>query len=196
LLDQFRLLGLGGLLRFKAADLFLQLSDPLPQLLLLSQPGGPPQLEELAFARQCFLHVGIGGLVRELFGRTDCVGAVALGRQARFAGVKLDQSLLDDRQVGAGHGFIEPHERIAGLDAIAIAHAHFADHASRRVLHLLHVGIDDHEPRRYQRAGNLGGRRPAAEADGENRDDDAADDDMPAYGRSGAARFGLHAAPS
>ena len=42
LLDQFRFLGFGGLFRLESADLFLKLSDPLPQLLLLSQPRGPP----------------------------------------------------------------------------------------------------------------------------------------------------------
>ena len=47
----------------------------------------------------------------------------------------------------------------------------FADHAAGRVLHLLDVGIDDERALRDHRAGDFGGRRPAADADRQERDD-------------------------
>ena len=81
--------------------------------------------------------------------------------EARLARAQFVQALGDDREVGARHRVVEPHHDVAGLDAVAVAHAHFADDAAGRVLHLLDVGIDHDRARRDQRAGQLGGRRPS-----------------------------------
>ena len=48
---------------------------------------------------------------------------------------------------------VEPHDDVAGLDLVAVAHAHLADDAAGRVLHLLDVGIDDDLPGAITRAG-------------------------------------------
>ena len=46
-------------------------------------------------------------------------------------------------QVGAGLRVIERDHDVAGLDLLALAHIELADDAAGRVLHLLHVGVDD-----------------------------------------------------
>ena len=73
----------------------------------------------------------------------DGVGAIAFSGEASLARVELGESLGDDRQIGSGHGLVEADEDFARLYAIAVMGAHLADHAAGRVLHLLHVGIDD-----------------------------------------------------
>ena len=91
--------------------------------------------------------------------------AVALGRQACLAGGELGQCLGHDREIGARDGVVEPHQQVAGLDAVAVLDAQFADHAAGRVLDLLDVRFNDDRAWRNQRAGDLGGGRPDADAE-------------------------------
>jgi hypothetical protein len=98
------------------------------------------------------------------------VRCVALGREPRLARVKFNEALVDDRQIGAGYGLIEADENVAGFDMIAIAHEKFTDHTAGRMLHLLHIGIDDDRALRDQRARDLGCRCPAAQSDDECTD--------------------------
>ena len=175
-LDQRDLLGLGGLLRGEAADLFLQLGDALAQLRFLPEPGGAAQIEQLALARHGGEGIGIAVPVEQLAGKFDRLGAVALGFQPRLARAQLDQALADDREIGAGDGLVETHHHVAGPDAVAVAHAYLADDAAGRMLHLLDVGIDDDRSGRDQRAGQFGGGGPAADAaDQHQHDGDAGD---------------------
>ena len=110
---------------------------------------------------------------RQQVGReVDGLGAVALGLEPRLARRQLVETLGDDGQIGARHGVVEPHDDLARLDAVAVAHAQLADDAAGRVLHLLHVGIDDDGALRDHRAGQFGRRRPAADTAGKNDDDD------------------------
>jgi len=60
--------------------------------------------------------------------------------------------------------FIEPQHDVALLDAIALLHAQFANHAARRVLDLLDVRIDNELARGDHRARQFGRRGPAADA--------------------------------
>ena len=160
------LLGLGVLLGGEPGDLLLQLLDALLQLILLAEPRRAPQFEQLALAgreppaRRDRLAWSASSL-----GTATRIGAVAFGGEPRLARIELGETLGDDRQIGAGHGFVEADENIAGLDPIAVVRAHFADDAAGRVLHLLHVGIDDERALGDERAGDFGGRGPAAEAD-------------------------------
>ena len=61
LVDEPHFLGFGVLLGDKSGDLLLQLLDALRKLILLADPGGMPQLEQLALACHRFLHIGIVG---------------------------------------------------------------------------------------------------------------------------------------
>ncbi len=129
-----------------------------------------PQFEQLALASERLFDVGFVKAAGKLGGRRHGVRSVALGREPRFACVKFNQTFVDDRQIGAGYGLVEADENIAGFDMIAIAHEKFADHAAGRMLHLLHIGIDDDRARRNQRARDLGCRCPAAQSDHEHTD--------------------------
>ena len=122
--------------------------------------------------------IGIVGAVEQLRREHDLVGAALLGLQPRRARPQSVERLGDDGEAGLGHGLVEPHHDIAGLDEIAVAHPHLADHAAGRVLHLLDVGIDHDRARRDQRAGDLRRRGPAAEPAGQHQDQREADDQM------------------
>ena len=110
--------------------------------------------------------------------KLDLVEAALLGLQPRRARPQSVQRLGDDGEVGLDHGLVEPHHDVAGLDDVAVAHAHLADHAAGRVLHLLDVGIDHDRARRDQRAGDLHRRGPAAEPAGQHQHQRQADDQM------------------
>src|SRR6185503_11934677 len=99
--------------------------------------------------------------------------AVALGDQPRFAGGQFVKALDDDGQVGARHRVVKLDENIAGFDAIAVLHVELSDHAAGRVLYFLDVGIDDDGALRDQRAGDLGSRGPATDAESQNQHNDA-----------------------
>ena len=133
-----------SLLRLEAADLFVELLDPLAQLRLLAGARGAAQLEQLALAVDDRGDVGIAGArPADPAGNLTALGAVALALEARLARVELVEALGDDGQVGARDGVVEAHHDVALLDAVAVAHAQLADDAAGRVLDLLDVGIDD-----------------------------------------------------
>ena len=186
LIDQRHLLGLGVLLGRQSGDLLVQLFDALLELIFLTEPCLAPQLEKLALARQRFLHVGIVDAIGEFLRHANRLGAITFGGEPRPARVQLSEAFGDDSQIGSGHRLIKANENVAGLDAIALAHAHLADDAAGRVLHFLDIGIDDQRALRDQRAGDLGSRGPAAKSYGEECDDGASHDDVPVDRRRGA----------
>ena len=163
LFDQRDFLVLGLLLRREARDFLVELRHALAQLRLLSGASEDANLEQFGFARHDVADVGIVGAIGEHRRKLDLVEAALLGLQPRRARPQSVQRLDDDGEARLDDGLVEPHHDIAGLDDVAVAHAHFADHAAGRVLHLLDVGIDHHRARRNQRAGNRHRRRPAAE---------------------------------
>src|SRR6185312_12385200 len=118
----------------------------------------------------------------------DSFCTITLGFESRFSCGELVESLRDDRQICARDCIVEPDEDIAGFDAIAILHVELADNPASRVLHLFYVGIDDDGTLRNQRTRDLGGRRPPADADGEQEDDYAAHEQMTINGFARASR--------
>ena len=159
------------LLRLEAANLFVELLDPLAELRLLAGARGAAQFEQLALAIDDRGDVGIVGAGQQIGRELDRVGAVALAFQPRLARVEFVEPLGDDGEIGARDRVVETHHDVALLDAVAVAHAELADDAAGRVLNLLDVGIDDDRARRDQRAGQRHGPRPAADAAGQHDDD-------------------------
>ena len=148
------------------------------------------QLEQLAFVGECNGDGRVVGAGEQHARERDRFGPVTLGFEPRLARGELVEAFGDDGKVGARDRVVEPHEDIAGLDAIAVVHAELADDAAGRVLHLLDVGIDDDRARRDQRAGDLGRCRPAADAAGEQQHDQAAGQEMTMDGVARASRRG------
>ena len=107
-------------------------------------------------------------MVGKFFRHGDRVGAVTLGGEPRLARIKFGEALGDDRQIGLRHRLIELNKNLARFYVIAVVHKQLADHAAGGVLHLLDIGIDDDVARRDQRAGDFGGRGPAAKAERQN----------------------------
>jgi len=144
----------------------------------LPGPACGPHLEQFALARHHILDVGIVRAIRQHRRKHDLVEALLFGLEPRRPRPQPVERLVDDGEARLGDGVVEPHHDIAGLDQHAVAGADFADHAAGRVLHFLDVGIDDDGARRDQRARDLRGRGPAAEAAGQNHHHRKADDEM------------------
>ena len=111
------------------------------------------QFEQLAFAVDRARDFGIAPAAQQFVGKRDRVGAVALGFEPRLARRHVVETLGDDGEIGARDRLVEPHHDVARLDAVAVAHAHLADHAAGRVLHFLDVGVDHDRAGCDQRAG-------------------------------------------
>ena len=125
------------------------------------------------------LDVGVGrGRVEQGLRKADRSIAALLRLEPRLSRVKPVQTLGDDGKAGAGHRVVEPDQHVAGLHGVTVVDPELADDAAGRVLHLLDVGIDHDRALRDQRAGDLCGRGPAAEAAGEHQHDGKADDEM------------------
>ena len=154
--------------------------DLLSELIFLAGPRRTPQIKQLSFACQRISGLGIVEATSKFLRHRDRIGPVALGREPGLARIKPSEPLGDDRQVGAGNGFIEANENVASLHPIAVMHAHLADHAARRMLHFLYVGIDNERALGDQRAGDFGGRCPAAETARQKYNDHNTSEDVPA----------------
>jgi len=81
---------------------------------------------------------------------------------------------------------------------VAVAHIELADDAAGRMLHFLYIRIDNDRPGRDQRAGNLRGRSPAADAENKARDQHSAAENWRGSirGRYAAAPGSRHATPA
>ena len=193
LANQLDFARLGVELGVEADDLVLQLADALLQLRLLAEPGRAAQFEQPALVGD-----GIGDrrIVRmresSSGGKTTVSSAVALGLQPRLARFQLIEALGDHGKVGFRHGVIELHQHLAGFDVVAVLDIELAHHATGRVLHLLDVRVDHDGARRDERAGDLRGRRPAADAAGEQQHDHQAGRHVAANGVQRAALRGVH----
>src|SRR4029077_8870004 len=152
--DQRDFLVLCLLLGRETRNFLVQLRHAFAQLRLLSGPSVDANLEQFGFAGHDVPDVGIFGAIGKHRRKFDLVEAALLGFKPRRTRPQSVQGLDDDGKARLDDGLVEPHHDIAGLDGVAVAHAHFADHAAGRVLHLLDVGIDDYRPRRNQRTGN------------------------------------------
>ena len=119
-------------------------------------------------------------MVGKLFRHGDRIGAVTLGGEPRLAGIELGESLGDDSQIGLRHRLIELDKNLPRFHVVAVMDEQFADDAAGGMLHFLDVGIDHDVARRDQRAGDLGGRGPAAKAERQDSDEDAAGNDVTA----------------
>src|SRR4029077_248079 len=75
-------------------------------------------------------------------------------------------------------GIVELDDDVAQVDHVAIAHTQFGNNAAGRVLHLLHIGIDDELALRDHRAREFAGRGPAADAPDEEHHDTGAEQDV------------------
>ena len=126
-------------LRAKSDDLFIRLVDAFLKLRFLAGPGGPAQIEKLVFCRKNLCYFWHVGLAQKFIGKFDGLRAISFGREPRFAGVELGQSLCNNRQIGARYRVIKAHQKIAGLNPIAVANQQFSDHAAGRVLDLFDV---------------------------------------------------------
>ena len=101
-------LGLGVLLRGEPGNLLLQLLDALLQLIFLPEPRLRRSSNSLRSLASASLHVGIVELSASSLRHRDCVGAVAFGGETSLARIEFGESLGDDREIGAGHGLVEP----------------------------------------------------------------------------------------
>ena len=107
----------------------------------------------------------------QLIGKIDaCRCPQARLPRARGARANSSSPLDDDRKIGAGLSVVEPDNDVADADQIAVAHPQFGDDAAGRVLHFLHVGVDDELALRDHRAGELAGRGPSANAADQQHD--------------------------
>ncbi|MEY9250897.1 hypothetical protein ABH990_001895 [Bradyrhizobium ottawaense] len=177
-LHQRDLLILGLLLGAEPRDLLVELRDALAQLGLLSGAAVDADVEQLGFGGEQQLDVGIPSALDQGLRKFDPVDPALLGLQARRTRLRGVEILGDDGKVGLGDGIVEPHHDIAGLDQVAVAGAHLADHAAGRMLHLLDVGFDHDLARRDQRARDQHGRGPAAETDDKHQHDHEAEDQV------------------
>ena len=70
-----------------------------------------------------------------------------------------------DREVGAGLGIVETHDHLPSLHNVAVVDEQLSDDATRRVLNLLYVGVNDDHAGRHHGACQFRRGRPAAHAD-------------------------------
>ena len=146
--DQRDFLDLCLFLGREAGDFLVQLCHAFAQLRFLSGSSIDANLEQFGFAGHDIPDVGIVGAFYQHRRKHDLVDSALLGFKPRRTRPQSVQGLDDDGKARLDDGLVEPHHDIAGLDGIAVAHPHFADHAAGRVLHLLDVRIDDDCPRR------------------------------------------------
>ena len=125
-----------------------------------------------------------------------CVGnvtdsaAITLGFETRLAGGELVEALGDDGEVRARDRIIEPHEDIAGLDAVAVLNTSSPTTPPVGCWTFFTFEIDDDRALRDERAGDLGRCRPTAHAAGEQQHDQAAGQKMTMDRVARAARRG------
>ena len=110
--------------------------------------------------------------LRQLRRKHDDIGVVALGQQARLAAPCSSSSWERTTPsvalvtVSSSRSTIWP-----ASTSLALLDQDLPDHAAGRVLHLLDVRFDHDGAGRDHRAGQLGGRRPAADAADEQHGD-------------------------
>ena len=172
-------------MRNQPGDLLPKLSDALLQLRLLALARLSPDIEQPLLARHEQRHVWIGRALGQFLGKDDLVRTVALRLFARLTRHELVEAFGVDRQVGAGLGIVETHDHLAGLHDVAVVDEQLADDAAGRVLNFLDVGVDDDHAGSDHGARQLGGGRPAADAQREENGRGGARNEMRADG-SGA----------
>ena len=186
--DQLELLFLGRQLRRQAADLLVHLGDPLAQLRALAGPCRLSRLEQLLLAGRCRSNRWIAAPAHQLGREVNGVVAVALGEKPSLPGREFVELGSHHAERRPGHRIIEPQHDLAIFDLPAFLDEDLADDAAGRMLHLLHVGLDDDGTRRNHGAGQMGGRRPAADATDEQDGDRQSNEIELADGTAGVRR--------
>ena len=120
------------------------------------------ELKQFAFVGDCNRRhpARLGAGEQHRAGNVTAFGPVTFGFETRLARGEFVEAFGDDGKVGARDRIVEPYENIAGLDAVAVAHAELANNAAGRMLDLLHVGIDDDRAWRDERTGRSGSWPP------------------------------------
>ena len=169
--DQLELALLCRLLRRQAADLLVGLRDPLAQLRALAGARAASRLEQLLLAGHRRRRRRLLAAARQLRRKHDDIGVFAFGQQSRLARHQLVELGAHHAEGGLGHGIVEPQHDLAGFDLGALLDQDLSDHAAGRMLHFLHARFDHDGAGRDHRAGQLGGRRPAADTADEQHGD-------------------------
>jgi hypothetical protein len=145
-------------------DFLAQLIDLESELILLALFGFPPRREEIFLPGKGHAHMRAVKPRCGLRWEGDFDGLVAFGFEPRLARDQLVEAGIDDRQIGAGRGLIEPEKQLSGIDPAAVGNQDFSDDAAFIVLDFLGVGLHDHAGLGNYRAADRGKRGPAAEA--------------------------------
>jgi hypothetical protein len=110
-----------------------------------------------------------------LGGEVNGIGLIALGEKPGLPGHEFVELGSHHAEGRPGHRVVEPQHDLAIFHLPAFLDEDLADDAAGRMLHLLHVGLDDDRTRRNHGARQMGGRRPAAdttdEQDGDRQSD-------------------------
>ena len=126
-------------------------------------PHTAPQLEQLAFSLHDGSDAGFARAREKLIGKDDLLDPIALAGKAGAPRAHFVESFQHDRKVRACDGVVQSQDDVSCAHALTVAHEQLADNPAGRMLDLLHVGIDDHRPRRDHGAGQLGRCGPAAD---------------------------------
>ncbi len=70
------------------------------------------------------------------------IGPREFGLQAGLAGQRAGQLIVQDTDLGLGHGAIQHRDDLSGLDPVAFAHFDTAHDPAFQVLHDLQIAVD------------------------------------------------------
>src|SRR5262249_51577207 len=164
----------GGFLLRCADDLLAQLDDLLAQLGFLPGARAAAHLEQLARPRNHALHFGVVAARLEAGWKAHLFETVPFRFPARLAGAKFIEGSGHDREVGPSLRVVEASKDAALRDALAFLDAQLTDAPTGWMLHFLDARIDGELPRSDHCACEFGGRRPAADADSQQRGNEVA----------------------
>jgi hypothetical protein len=124
-------------LRLVADDPLLDSGDLLAQDLLLICLAGPShlQLDLLALKHRLDLRIGLRSL--QCLRQTKSVMRQHLGFESRLHDFQAVPAQDEAAQFGARTRLVEPQQRLAGIDHLAVAYQNLADDAAFQVLHEL-----------------------------------------------------------
>ena len=122
-----------------------------------------------------------------MIGKGHLRGGVTLSLVARLPRGEFIKRLGDNGKIGARLCVVEANQDIAGLDPIAVAHTHFADHPASGMLNLLDVGLHHQDTASHHGPTDLHRGRPAPDAKGKDPSDDSAAQEGAPHGSGGLA---------
>jgi hypothetical protein len=137
--DQIDLSALGSDLLQETLDFLLVLSNPFNELRLLALACVSPDYEQALFAAEHHGNVGLMGASQKMGRKGNFARPIAFSLVSGLPCEQLDQSFVNDREIGPGHRFVETDEQIACTDVITLPDLEISYDATRRVLNLLHT---------------------------------------------------------